>query len=102
MKEVEREQKKEDFSWWRSLRSLTGRRLVAVLGITVMVREANTNKSFFLHTMVVFTFTFYEIKQVHLCGISVVTAYLVDIFSASSISPLALLLVSSLSGNYIL
>merc|ERR1719239_644821 len=70
MKEVVREQKKEDFTWWSSIRSLTDRRLVAVLGITLMV---------------------------HLCGISVVTAYLVDIFATSSISPLALLLVSSFS-----
>ena len=38
-------------------------------------------------------------KKVHLCGMSVVTAYLVDIFTASSISPLSLLLVSSFSGS---
>ena len=37
-------------------------------------------------------------KKVHLCGISVVTAYLVDIFADSSISPLSLLIVSSFSG----
>ena len=39
------------------------------------------------------------LQKVHLCGISIVTAYLVDIFAASSISPLSLLLVSSFSGN---
>ena len=40
-------------------------------------------------------------KKVHLCGMSVVTAYLVDIFTASSIPPLSLLLVSSFSGRSI-
>ena len=50
MKEVVREQKKEDFTWWSSIRSLTDRRLVAVLGITLMVRKATTNKNCFFLT----------------------------------------------------
>ena len=44
MKEVESGQKQEDFSWFgmRSVCSILDRRLAAVLGITVMVKNFQT------------------------------------------------------------
>ena len=42
MKEVEIGQKNEDFSWFGNLCSIVDRRLVAVLGVTVMVKIFQT------------------------------------------------------------
>ena len=93
VKEVEKAGEEKNFSWMETVRSIADRRLVSVLGITVMVmiKKAGKSDQCLLNST--------ENAKVHLCGISLVTAFLVDIFSSSAVSPLHLLLVSSFSGG---
>ena len=93
VKEVEKAGEEKNFSWLKTVRSIADRRLVSVLGITIMVMiKCRDIWSVCLPNST-------ENAKVHLCGISLVTAFLVDIFSSSAVSPLHLLLVSSFSGG---
>ena len=94
VKEVEKAGEEKNFSWMETVRSIADRRLVSVLGITVMVMIISRE----IWSMSAQVLNSTENAKVHLCGISLVTAFLVDIFSSSAVSPLHLLLVSSFAG----